>query len=110
MDRAARRGYQWNALTNNCSHVIHNALAAAGVWDPKTVRAGTTVDTILDLLSVATAVDAIELMLAGACAVQVGTATFADPRAPLAVLDGLEDWCRLHEIDAVTDLIGGVHG
>ena len=55
-DRAARRGYEWNALTNNCSHVIHNALAAAGVWDPKTVRAGTTVDTILDLLSVATAV------------------------------------------------------
>ena len=55
-DRAAWRGYQWNALTNNCSHVIHNALAAAGVWDPKTVRAGTTVDTILDLLSVATAV------------------------------------------------------
>jgi dihydroorotate dehydrogenase (NAD+) catalytic subunit len=59
---------------------------------------------------VATAADAIELLLAGASAVQVGSATFADPRAPLSVLEGLKDWCRSHQIDAVTDLIGGVHG
>jgi dihydroorotate dehydrogenase (NAD+) catalytic subunit len=59
---------------------------------------------------VSTATDAIELLLAGASAVQVGSATFADPRAPLTVLEGLEDWCRVHQIDRVTDLIGGVHG
>jgi hypothetical protein len=37
-DRAQRDPYTWNAYTNNCSHVVHNALAAAGVWDPKGVR------------------------------------------------------------------------
>ena len=37
-DAARRNGYVWNAYTNNCSHVVHNALAAAGVWDPKGVR------------------------------------------------------------------------
>src|SRR2546427_192830 len=34
-ESAQKSGYTWNAFTNNCSHVLHNALAAAGVWDPK---------------------------------------------------------------------------
>ena len=41
-----------------------------------------------------TGADAVELLLAGARAVQVGTATFADPRRAARVLDELEDWCR----------------
>ena len=51
--------------------------------------------------------DATELLLAGATAVQVGTATFADPRAPASVLDGLVRWAaaagvtRLAEITAL---------
>lgn len=44
---------------------------------------------IIGVGGVSTAWDATELLLAGASAVQVGTATFADPRAPLHVLDGL---------------------
>ena len=55
-ERAWSDGYVWNALTNNCSHVIHNALAAAGVWDPKTVRGASAFDTLADVLSVAGAV------------------------------------------------------
>jgi dihydroorotate dehydrogenase (NAD+) catalytic subunit len=52
---------------------------------------------------------AVELLLAGASAVQVGTATFADPRAPAIVLAGLIDWCSRHHVRSVADLIGGVH-
>ena len=43
--------------------------------------------------------DAAELVLAGACAVQVGTATFADPRAPVRVLRELEAWAASHRPD-----------
>ena len=53
---------------------------------------------------------AVELLLAGASAVQVGTATFADPRAVVTVLEGLETWCGRHGVSRVADLIGGAHG
>ena len=52
---------------------------------------------------------AVELLLAGAQAVQVGTATFAEPRAPGLVLDDLVDWCRSHGVRRVTDLVGAAH-
>ena len=55
-------------------------------------------------------IDALEFLLAGASAVQVGTATFADPRAPLRVLDELTRWCHRHGVISVTELIGGAHG
>lgn len=42
--------------------------------------------------------DALELLMAGADAVQVGTATFADPRAPWKVHDALDRWCRRHRV------------
>lgn len=53
--------------------------------------------------------DAAELVVAGASAVQVGTATFADPRAPARVLAELERWCRRHNVSTFTDLIGAAH-
>jgi dihydroorotate dehydrogenase (NAD+) catalytic subunit len=54
--------------------------------------------------------DAAELIAAGADAVQVGTATFLDPRAPARVLDDLARWCRRHDIRRVRDLKGSAHG
>jgi dihydroorotate dehydrogenase (NAD+) catalytic subunit len=58
---------------------------------------------------VARGVDAVELLLAGASAVQIGTATFADPRAVGRVARELTAWCEDHDLPAVTDLIGAVH-
>ena len=55
-DAARSSGYTWNAYTNNCSHVIHNALAAAGVWDPKHARGPGMVNLARDLASVAASV------------------------------------------------------
>jgi dihydroorotate dehydrogenase (NAD+) catalytic subunit len=54
--------------------------------------------------------DAAELLAAGADAVQVGTATFADPRAPVRVLAELSTWCRRHGVQRLTDLKGRAHG
>lgn len=51
---------------------------------------------------------AVAMLLAGASAVGVGTATFRDPRAPLRVLDGLLAWCTDHAMTRVADLIGGL--
>ena len=54
--------------------------------------------------------DAVELMRAGADAVQVGTATFSEPRATARVLAELERWCRRHRVRRVGDLVGASHG
>jgi len=53
--------------------------------------------------------DAVELLLAGANAVQVGTASFRDPRAPWRVLAELRAWCENHGVTDVTELIGAAH-
>ena len=55
---------------------------------------------------IAGAGDAIEFLLAGASAVQVGTATFSNPLAPIEVIDGIEAYCREHAISDLRELIG----
>ena len=52
--------------------------------------------------------DAAQLMLAGASAVAVGTALFADPFAPIKVRDGLEAIAARQGLEAVSGLTGGV--
>jgi dihydroorotate dehydrogenase (NAD+) catalytic subunit len=51
---------------------------------------------------------AAEFILAGASAVQIGTALFADPRTPLGVARGLEKWCARQHTASITELIGGL--
>ena len=55
---------------------------------------------------IATASDAMEFIMAGASAIQVGTASFINPRAPLDVLEGIEQFMKKEEINNLTDLIG----
>ena len=50
--------------------------------------------------------DAVEFLMAGATAVQVGTASFANPRAPLDVLEELEAWLERHAVADVNEIIG----
>ena len=57
---------------------------------------------------VTTGADAVEMLLAGATAVGVGTATFHDPRAPLRVLDELLVWCATHGVRTVSELTGAL--
>ena len=53
--------------------------------------------------------DAVEFLLAGASAVQVGTATFAQPQACARVLDELTRWMADHDVARIADLIGAAH-
>jgi dihydroorotate dehydrogenase (NAD+) catalytic subunit len=54
--------------------------------------------------------DVVEFLLAGASAVEVGTATFADPRAPRRILGEFHEWCDRHGVTEVAELIGAAHG
>jgi len=55
---------------------------------------------------IVSAEDAIEFMMAGATAVQVGTAPFRNPQAPLDIIDGLEEFMQREQILAVREIIG----
>ena len=65
-------------------------IAVRAVFD---VRAAHPDAAIIGVGGVMTGADAVELLMAGADAVQVGTATFRDPRAPWRVLDEIGAWC-----------------
>lgn len=54
------------------------------------------------------ATDAIEFLLAGATAIQIGTANFIDPTTPVKVLEGIEDYLQRHKMSSVSELIGAL--
>ena len=58
----------------------------------------------------ASGTDVVEFLLAGAAAVEVGTATFADPRAPRRILHEFSKWCDRHGVVDIAELIGAAHG
>ena len=63
---------------------------------------------ILGMGGITTAEDAVEFLLAGATAVQVGTASYADPRAVERLANDLESWCRSHQVERVSSLTGAL--
>lgn len=65
---------------------------------------------IVGVGGVARAADAVELLEAGADAIEVGTATFADPRAVAHVLAGVRRWCETSGTPRIVELIGAAHG
>ena len=101
--RRPRLGAGGGGLSGSAIHPI----AVRAIHD---VHAALPEAVIVGVGGVATGVDAVELLLAGASAVQVGTATFADPRAPVRVLDELLEWCGRQGVSNVGELIGGMDG
>ncbi|WP_158793650.1 dihydroorotate dehydrogenase [Granulicella sp. L60] len=61
---------------------------------------------VVGMGGVVRAEDAVEFMMAGATAVQVGTASYADPRAVENIANGLKRWCAAHEVAEVRALTG----
>jgi dihydroorotate dehydrogenase (NAD+) catalytic subunit len=55
-------------------------------------------------------VDGIELLMAGASAIQVGTASFAEPRAPWRIQHEMSVWMAKHGVSSVEEIIGAAHG
>jgi dihydroorotate dehydrogenase (NAD+) catalytic subunit len=75
---------------------LYMVYAVAGAVDVPIIGCG----------GITTASDALEFIMAGASAIQVGTANFANPRAPLDILEGIEQFMKKAGIDKLTDLIG----
>ena len=63
---------------------------------------------VIGMGGISTAEDVVEFMLAGATAVQIGTASFWDPCATEKIVDELQRWCQEHSITRLADLTGGM--
>jgi dihydroorotate dehydrogenase (NAD+) catalytic subunit len=63
---------------------------------------------VVGLGGIATPEDALEYLIAGATAVQVGCAHFFDPRAPLKIIDGISRYLQVHNLSGVSSLIGSL--
>lgn len=61
---------------------------------------------VIGLGGITTATDAIEFMLAGARAVQIGTANFIDPTVTMKVIDGIDDYCQRHGVSDINEIVG----
>lgn len=64
---------------------------------------------IIGMGGIMNAQDAIEMILAGATAVSVGTANFVDPKATEKIVDGIEQYMRKYQVSDIKQLIGAVH-
>lgn len=64
---------------------------------------------LIGIGGIASATDVIEFMLAGATAIQVGTANFIDPSVTMKIVDGIEQYLERHRIGSVKELIGALN-
>lgn len=105
IDTASGRAVLGNGGGGLSGPAIH-AIAVRAVFD---VHAALPELPIVGVGGVRSGLDAAELMLAGASAVQVGTATFADPRAPAHVLAELREWAAGLGVSRLVDVVGAAH-
>jgi len=101
-----RREPALGAVRGGLSGRAIHPVAVRAVYD---VRAALPDAAIVGVGGVCDAPSAVELLLAGASAVQVGTASFADPRAAARVLDDLGNWCEERDVRAVAELVSAAH-
>lgn len=103
LDPATRRS-RLGTMTGGLSGPAIRPLAVYRVWyTAQTIRL-----PIIGLGGIVRTEDAMEFFLAGASAIAVGTANFADPRTPIRVLRGLERYMIRHRIASLRDLVGAV--
>ncbi|MCZ7526089.1 MAG: dihydroorotate dehydrogenase [Acidimicrobiia bacterium] len=80
-------------------------IALRAVWETARALPGIP---IVGTGGVTSGLDAVEMLLAGATAIGVGTATFREPRAALRIREELRDWCARHAVARVADLTGAL--
>jgi dihydroorotate dehydrogenase (NAD+) catalytic subunit len=102
---AARRRPRLGAGGGGLSGPAIKPVALRAVWEVFRALPGTPV---IGTGGVATGIDAAEMLLAGASAVGVGTATFFDPRAPERIAAELARWCATQGIARSADLVGAL--
>ena len=64
---------------------------------------------VIGIGGIMTAADALEFLIAGASAIQVGTANFVDPASLLKIRDGIEEYLACHKMASIAELIGSLH-
>ena len=65
---------------------------------------------VVGLGGICTAEDAIEFLMAGATAIEIGTANFLDPAVTIKVHDGINNWLDNHGCSSVSEIIGALEG
>ena len=91
-------------VTGGLSGPAIKPIAVRMVWEAaKAVKI-----PVIGMGGIATAEDAVEFLLAGATAVQIGTASYADPRAAERLAKTLESWCHSNHVGRVSELTGGM--
>jgi dihydroorotate dehydrogenase (NAD+) catalytic subunit len=101
---AERRRPVLSTITGGLSGPAIKPIALRMVWQThKAVRV-----PIIGLGGIMNATDAIEFILAGASAIQVGTANFIDPSVSVKIVDGIEAYLDRHKINNVSDLVGAL--
>jgi len=101
IDTAGRRPVLGN-ITGGLSGPAIKPVALYMVYEV----AGAVEIPVIGCGGITTAGDAIEFIMAGASAIQVGTAGFNNPRAPLDVLEGIEQFMKKEGINSLTELVG----
>ncbi|MGB8261728.1 MAG: dihydroorotate dehydrogenase [Terracidiphilus sp.] len=91
-------------ITGGLSGPAIKPIALRMVWE--TAKAVSI--PVIGMGGIVTAEDSVEFLLAGATAVQVGTASYADPCAVERLAHGLEGWCRGHGVEKVSSLTGAM--
>jgi dihydroorotate dehydrogenase (NAD+) catalytic subunit len=91
-------------ITGGLSGPAIKPIALRMVWDVfKAVKV-----PVIGMGGIMNATDAIEFMLAGSSAIQIGTANYIDPAVSVKVLEGIEDYMVRHGFNSVTELIGAM--
>jgi dihydroorotate dehydrogenase (NAD+) catalytic subunit len=93
-----------STVTGGLSGPAIKPLALRMVWE--TARAVKI--PVIGIGGIMNAADAIEFMLAGASAVQVGTANFIDPTVTIKIIEGIEDYLNRHGYTSVSDIVGAL--
>jgi dihydroorotate dehydrogenase (NAD+) catalytic subunit len=98
----ARRQSLLGGITGGLSGPAVKPVALSMVYEV----AGAVTVPVIGCGGITTAGDAIEFIMAGASAIQVGTASLANPRAPFDVLEGIEEFMEKEGIEDIAELIG----
>ena len=99
-----RRAFVLGRATGGLSGPAIKPMALAQVYEVS----GAVRIPVVGMGGIVTAEDALEFLLAGATAVQVGTASFASPEAPVRVAKGIDAWCEAHGVRELAELTRAV--
>ncbi|HLN54123.1 MAG TPA: dihydroorotate dehydrogenase [Lentimicrobium sp.] len=101
---AEKRKPVLSTITGGLSGPAVKPIALRMVWQvSKVVKV-----PVIGLGGISSATDAIEFLLAGASAIQIGTANFIDPTISVKVIKGIEEYMLKHNVEKVTDLKGAL--